>query len=123
MKDAFQSGIIHLHLLVDLVSAAQCYLIKTLFLLSVLPVLLFGVLGIRSVYNQPVYGVGLILTRCVWMALLYSRATRLAHFLASLSRLCSSDVPLSFCSCITCERKYDDAVQQRYQRFTILKDL
>lgn len=46
----------------------------------------------------------LLLTLCVWMMLLYSRATRLAHFLASLSRLCSSAVPLSFCSSITYER-------------------
>lgn len=46
-----------------------------------------------------------LLTLCVWMMLLYSRATRLAHFLASLSRLCSSAVPLSFCSSITWDIK------------------
>lgn len=44
---------------------------------------------------------GPVLTRWVWMMLLYSRATRLAHFRASLSRLCSSAEPLSLCSCIT----------------------
>lgn len=42
-----------------------------------------------------------VLTLWLWMMLLYSLATRLAHLLASLSRLCWSAVPPSVCSCIT----------------------
>lgn len=43
-----------------------------------------------------------VLTLWVWMMLLYSRATRLAHLRASLSKLCSSAEPLSLCTCMTC---------------------
>lgn len=45
------------------------------------------------------------LTRWLWMMFLCSLATRVAHFRASLFRLCSSAVPLSFSICVTCPRR------------------
>lgn len=63
-----------------------------------------------------------VLTLWVWMMLLYSRATRLAHLRASLSKLCSSADPLSLCTCMTytythTENRGDEEIPTQQRRF------